>query len=129
MCIRDRLKDAASAAIYGSEGSNGVILITTKSGEEGDTKFSYETYLGRKSAFGSDEYRKSTAEWADFEMSEAGFLTNNTQYALQLIEDTGVDRDWQDVFFDGGYISSHSFSARGGKGGTCLLYTSPSPRD
>ncbi|MEN8826433.1 MAG: TonB-dependent receptor plug domain-containing protein [Wenyingzhuangia sp.] len=40
------LKDAASAAIYGSEGSNGVILITTKTGEEGETKFSYETYTG-----------------------------------------------------------------------------------
>ena len=108
------LKDAASAAIYGSEGSNGVLMITTKSGESGETQFSYETYIGRKDAFGSDAYRKSVAEWADFELAEAGFLTNNTQYALQLVEQTGVDRDWQDVFFNGGYISSHSFSARGG---------------
>ena len=112
------LKDAASAAIYGSEGSNGVIMITTKSGEEGETKFSYESYIGRKDAFGSDDYRKSTREWADLELSQAGFLTNNTQYALQLAEETGVDRDWQDVFFDGGYISSHSFSARGGSDAT-----------
>ncbi|MEL7118064.1 MAG: TonB-dependent receptor [Bacteroidota bacterium] len=112
------LKDAASAAIYGSEGSNGVILITTKSGEAGETKFSYETFLGRKEAFGSDEYRKSVAGWADFELAQQGFLTNNTQYALQLVEETGVDRDWQDVFFDGGYISSHAFSARGGSDAT-----------
>ena len=112
------LKDAASAAIYGSEGSNGVIMITTKSGQAGKTKFSYETYVGRKDAFGSDAYRKSTRDWADFEMAQAGFLTNNTQYALQLVEETGVDRDWQDVFFDGGYISSHSFSARGGSDAT-----------
>ncbi len=108
------LKDAASAAIYGSEGSNGVILITTKSGEDGKTKFSYETFFGRKEAFGSDNYKKSVADWAEREMAEAGFLTNNTQYALQLVEETGIDRDWQDVFFDGGNISSHSFSARGG---------------
>lgn len=108
------LKDAASAAIYGSEGSNGVILITTKSGKDGKTKFSYETYIGRKEAFGSDAYRKSVADWADQEMAATGFLTNNTQYALQLVEETGIDRDWQDVFFDGGNISSHSFSARGG---------------
>ncbi len=112
------LKDAASAAIYGSEGSNGVIMITTKSGQAGKTQFSYETYVGRKDAFGSDDYRKSVADWADFELAQAGFLTNNTQYALQLVEETGVDRDWQDVFFDGGYISSHSFSARGGSEGT-----------
>lgn len=112
------LKDAASAAIYGSEGSNGVIMITTKSGQSGKTKFSYETYVGRKDAFGSDDYRKSVREWADLELAQAGFLTNNTQYALQLVEETGVDRDWQDVFFDGGYISSHSFSARGGNDAT-----------
>ena len=37
------LKDAASAAIYGSEGSNGVILITTKSGKQGKTRFSYNS--------------------------------------------------------------------------------------
>lgn len=112
------LKDAASAAIYGSEGSNGVIMITTKSGKEGKTEFSYESYIGRKEAFGSDDYRKSVAEWADLELAQAGFLTNNTQYALQLVEETGVDRDWQDVFFNGGFISSHSFSARGGNDGT-----------
>lgn len=112
------LKDAASAAIYGSEGSNGVIMITTKSGQAGKTQFSYETYIGRKDAFGSDDYRKSVADWADFELAQAGFLTNNTQYALQLVEETGVDRDWQDVFFDGGNISSHSFSARGGSDAT-----------
>ena len=108
------LKDAASAAIYGSEGSNGVILITTKSGKDGKTKFSYETYLGRKEAFGSDGYRKSVADWAAQELAATGVLTNNTQYAQQLVAETGIDRDWQDVFFNGGNISSHSFSARGG---------------
>jgi len=100
------LKDAASAAIYGSEGSNGVILITTKSGEAGKTKFTYDTYFGRKEAFGSDNYKKSVAEWSARELAESGTLTNHTKYALQLVEDTGVDRDWQDVFFDGGNISS-----------------------
>ncbi len=112
------LKDAASAAIYGSEGSNGVILITTKSGEAGKTKFTYDTYFGRKEAFGSDNYKKSVAEWSARELAESGTLTNHTKYALQLVEDTGVDRDWQDVFFDGGNISSHSFAARGGNENT-----------
>ena len=108
------LKDAASAAIYGSEGSNGVIMITTKSGKAGKTKFSYETYVGRKNAFGSDGYRKSVADWAAIELAGNGSLTNNTQYAQKIVEATGIDRDWQDVFFDGGNIVSHSFSARGG---------------
>ena len=91
-----------------------MILITTKSGEEGKTKFSYETYFGRKEAFGSDNYKKSVADWAEIELALTGELTNNTKYAQELVAVTGVDRDWQDVFFDGGNISSHSFSARGG---------------
>lgn len=108
------LKDAASAAIYGSEGSNGVILITTKTGEEGKTKFSYETYVGYKEAFGSDDYRKSVADWAQKESAATGGLSEQTQYAQKIVEVTGIDRDWQDVFFDGGYITSHSLAARGG---------------
>ncbi|TDT38749.1 TonB-linked SusC/RagA family outer membrane protein [Maribacter spongiicola] len=108
------LKDAASAAIYGSEGANGVILITTKSGKAGKTKFSYQTYTGRKEAHGSDDYRKSVSKWAAEELAATGELSNETQYAQLLVATTGVDRDWQDVFFDGGNITSHSFSARGG---------------
>ena len=112
------LKDAASAAIYGSEGSNGVILITTKEGKAGETKFSYEAYYGRKNAFGSEDYKKSVADWAAFELAETGELSNTTLYAQDLVSVTGVDRDWQEVFFDGGNINSHSFSARGGSGNT-----------
>ena len=108
------LKDAASAAIYGSEGSNGVIMITTKNGKSGKTQFSYETYFGTKEAFQSEEYKKSVADWAEFELAQAGELTDNTLYAQELVALTGIDRDWQEVFFEGGNISSHSFSARGG---------------
>ncbi|WP_142786380.1 SusC/RagA family TonB-linked outer membrane protein [Changchengzhania lutea] len=108
------LKDAASAAIYGSEGSNGVIMITTKRGKEGKTKFSYQTYTGFKDAHGSDDYRKSVSSWAKKELAQTGELSNETQYAQLLVATTGIDRDWQDVFFDGGNVTSHSFAARGG---------------
>ncbi|MGB5463797.1 MAG: TonB-dependent receptor [Aureibaculum sp.] len=108
------LKDAASAAIYGSEGSNGVIMITTKSGKEGKTKFSYQTYTGWKDAHGSDDYRKSVKDWAQIEQAYTGSLSGETLYMQLLVATTGVDRDWQDVFFDGGTVTSHSFSARGG---------------
>lgn len=43
------LKDAASSAIYGSRGANGVVLITTKRGESGDLKVSYSNYFGIQS--------------------------------------------------------------------------------
>ncbi len=108
------LKDAASAAIYGSEGSNGVIMITTKSGVAGKTRFSYQTYVGWKEAHGSDDYRKSVADWIEFERAETGEISEESQYMQKIVELTGVDRDWQDVFFDGGLIQSHSISANGG---------------
>ncbi len=108
------LKDAASASIYGSEGANGVILITTKSGKAGKTQFSYQTYTGFKNAHGSDDYRKSVADWAQVEQAATGTLSGETLYAQLLVATTGIDRDWQDVFFNGGTVTSHSLSARGG---------------
>nr|WP_299172409.1 TonB-dependent receptor [uncultured Allomuricauda sp.] len=108
------LKDAASASIYGSEGANGVILITTKSGKAGKTQFSYQTYTGYKQAHGSDDYRKDLNEWAAEEQAATGTLSGETLYALDLVNITGINRDWQDVFFDGGTVTSHSLSARGG---------------
>lgn len=44
----DVLKDGAAAAIYGTRGNNGVILITTKKGKAGDPQFTYSTYLQRE---------------------------------------------------------------------------------
>lgn len=106
----DVLKDAASAAIYGSRGGNGVIIITTKQGKEGDTRFSYQGYTGFKEARQSDSYYFSVAETAQMELDATGVISNRTAYKQQI----GVDRDWQDVIFDGGTITSHSISARGG---------------
>ncbi|WP_299055040.1 TonB-dependent receptor [uncultured Polaribacter sp.] len=108
------LKDAASGAIYGSRGGNGVVLITTKSGKEGKTKFSYNTFTGFKEARQSSKYYFSIAESAERELAAVGSLSDKTKYK-QLI---GIDRDWQDVIFDGGIIESHSFGARGGSENT-----------
>jgi len=113
------LKDAASSAIYGSRGANGVILITTKDGVAGETKFSYNGYFGVKSAHRSDAYTFSVAETAAAEMEYFGELSDRTRYK-QLI---GVDRDWQDVIFDGGNIQNHSLSARGGDKNTNFSVT------
>ncbi|MFD1315103.1 SusC/RagA family TonB-linked outer membrane protein [Namhaeicola litoreus] len=104
------LKDAASASIFGSRGGNGVIMITTKRGKEGRTKFSFNTYGGYKSARQSDSYYFSVAETAERELAETGSLSDKTRY-MQLI---GTDRDWQDVIFDGGFITNYALSVRGG---------------
>ena len=44
------LKDAASASIYGSRGSNGVVLITTKRGRPGESSISFNSYYGTQTA-------------------------------------------------------------------------------
>ena len=104
------LKDAASAAIYGSRGGNGVIMITTKEGKSGKTKFTYNTLTGFKEARQSEDYYFSVAETAAAELAATGSLSDRTKYK-QLI---GIDNDWQNIIFDGGVITTHSFSARGG---------------
>ena len=104
------LKDAASSAIYGSRGGNGVIIITTKQGKEGKTRFSYNMLTGYKTARQSDAYHTSVAEGVARELNYRGSLSQRTTYK-QLI---GVDNNWQDIIFDGGFITDHSFTASGG---------------
>ena len=115
----DVLKDAASSSIYGSRGANGVILITTKQGKEGKTRFSYNGFIGFKEARQSDPYYFSVAETAAAQQEATGTLSDRTRYKRLI----GVDRDWQDVIFDGGKIESHSFSARGGSENTKFSLT------
>ena len=104
------LKDAASAAIFGSRGANGVIMITTKSGTKGKTTFSYNGFTGVQDVANNPDYNMSVADGVANEMAATGELQAKTRYK-QLI---GVDNNWQDIIFDGGTINSHSFSARGG---------------
>ena len=58
------LKDAASAAIYGSRGANGVILITTKKGTAGKTQFNYHGYVSTAQKY-RDNINQTASEWAD----------------------------------------------------------------
>lgn len=104
------LKDAASAAIFGSRGGNGVVQITTKSGKEGKTKYSYSASTGVKTARQSDAYYSTVKESVAAELAATGALSDRATYK-QLI---GDQTNWQDVIFDGGTITNHSFSARGG---------------
>jgi len=104
------LKDAASTAIYGSRGARGVILITTKQGKEGKTKFSFNSYTGFKTARQSDAYYSTVAESAERELAATGSISDKTAYKQLL----GVDTNWQEIIFDGGIINNRSFSARGG---------------
>tara|TARA_R110002073_G_scaffold108336_2_gene243324 strand:- start:3899 stop:6979 length:3081 start_codon:yes stop_codon:yes gene_type:complete len=108
------LKDAASGAIYGSRGGNGVIIITTKSAKEGKTRYSYNMRTGYKTARQSDAYYTTVAETASAELAAVGSLSDRTRYK-QLI---GVDNNWQNIIFDGGIITDHTFGLSGGTAST-----------
>lgn len=96
----DVLKDASAAAIYGTRGANGVILITTKTGRrESHSEVNYSSYLSL-----SDWYK--TADFMD---------TRDIIYGLTNFEYEGYDTDWlKAVTRKAGYTQNHSLSMRGG---------------
>jgi TonB-linked SusC/RagA family outer membrane protein len=104
------LKDAASSAIYGSRGANGIVMITTKAGVEGPAKISYNTYIGLKSVPRSGVLT-TIDQWSNFvRANNGGNLTDRLNYIQRL----GTSTDWERVMMDGGMIQSHSIAARGG---------------
>jgi TonB-linked SusC/RagA family outer membrane protein len=104
------LKDAASAAIYGSRGANGIIMITTKDSKEGPIQLNYDAYVGFKSVPESGVLT-TVDDWMDFvRANNDGNLTDRFEYIDRL----GTYTDWEDVMMDGGMIQSHAISARGG---------------
>lgn len=104
------LKDAASAAIYGTEGANGVIIITTRSGKAGASKISYDFQYGLQSSrsdldlMNAEEYKQWMAE------SGAGELSLN-----------GNDTDWLDELFEIAPMQKHHLSFSGGNDKTTFL--------
>lgn len=117
------LKDAASTAIYGSQGANGVILITTKSGKEGKTQVSYNMYIQGKTirktldTMTPYQYVKTLYEKSALQGS-AGISSFEKRYGafgdLDLYE-YQAGHDWQDEMFGNHEISmSHNVSVTGG---------------
>ncbi|TMM56738.1 TonB-dependent receptor [Maribacter algarum] len=113
------LKDAASAAIYGSRGANGVILVTTKKGRSGKANFSYNAYTSFSQKYVKDiEMLKTASEWADeletsaYDLSEVDpGLLNYRLNALRNAPDVVSMEDW---LFQNGNTQSHDFSVSGG---------------
>lgn len=104
------LKDAASAAIYGSRGANGVILITTKSGKTGKARISFNVYAGFK-----EVYRKldlgNLDNWIKFaEADNKGALSDQLLTAQRF----NVNTDPQDIVFQTGAIQNYALNIQGG---------------
>ncbi|NJN34432.1 MAG: SusC/RagA family TonB-linked outer membrane protein [Saprospiraceae bacterium] len=138
------IKDAASAAIYGSAAANGVVIVTTKKGKAGKTKFNLNVYRGRTEQFkrldvlNSQEYIQARAEARRNPLLATGsnpdVVTLDSAKQLVLGEigrifrggqerwwnqgNTNIDTiktvDWQDAASRTGNIQNYEFSANGG---------------
>jgi TonB-dependent starch-binding outer membrane protein SusC len=114
------LKDAASTAIYGSRAANGVILITTKKGKSGKTKFRFDTEIGfNNPAFQSERNRPLNAkEYIDlsreglvnFGATPATITSTLNSYGAN----SGVDFDWLKAVSRQGAQRQVNLSASGG---------------
>lgn len=108
----DVLKDAASAAIYGARAANGVVLITTKSGAEGEMRVQYSMYYGIQNVakkidmLNSEQYMALMNEGANNAGLTAPFNLNEIQ---------PHDTDWQEALFEkNASIANHQVSVYGG---------------
>ena len=123
------LKDASAVAIYGSRGSNGVILIQTRRGSEGKSQVTYKGQVGlaepmqRIQVMGPNEFIRFKQDvgrlrygYTGDELDPiAGNIISQTEKEGYL---KGVTHDWQDYVFQTGFTMDHQLSISGGTNNT-----------
>ncbi|MDP4290449.1 MAG: TonB-dependent receptor [Bacteroidota bacterium] len=105
------LKDASAAAIYGSRGSNGVILITTKKGSSGKPIVSYDAYVGMEKIANLPPIL-SPEEFYQFKITREGQSAITT--SEQAVYDSKKFPNWLDLATQTGLKTQHTLSVRGG---------------
>jgi len=114
------LKDPSAVAIYGVNGSNGVILITTKRGASGKPSIRYSGYLGKEEAAhilepaSPEQMLERYAEYARItktSLYNGGPVRN--QYEWDNYQN-GVTTDWLDAVMQPGRVQNHNVSVSGG---------------
>ena len=119
------LKDGASAAIYGAQAGNGVVLITTRNGSKGKAHVTYSLKaasqsLGKKSelfhAAEYIEYHKYLGDMTETELVNNGYYGWDAQ-GNGLTAETGsprFDTDWYDEVFSNSWSLQHNLTVEGG---------------
>ncbi len=110
------LKDAASAAIYGAEAGNGVVLITTKSGNKGQSSISYNGKLTNQS-LGNVPTLLNAPQFKDWMTMQLGAETVNgamTDAQTQYGWDPNTNTDWMDAYFEKTWAQQHTLTFQGG---------------
>lgn len=107
------LKDASATAIYGARAANGVVLITTRRGQKGESKISYNGYYGSQSLVNKLDMM-DLQQYADYQLqisNDLGLQPNQRYLDPSLL---GAGTDWQDEIFRTAGMSSHQLSVSGG---------------
>ncbi|MDG5798941.1 SusC/RagA family TonB-linked outer membrane protein [Marinilabiliaceae bacterium ANBcel2] len=146
------LKDAAAASLYGSRAANGVVIITTKQGSEGETQFNFRANIGWSDMATNSFELMSGPEYAQYHQhalegyflyQEDALVPGGANYGNEAIIDAARDfaeanrfeagwlspssanegSDWRDYIYDGGSDQEYQFSASGGNENT-TFYTS-----
>jgi len=110
------LKDASSAAIYGSRAANGVILITTKSGKEGDVKINFSSYYGLQNVVNTLDLCNS-AQWLKVNKMatlNAGKDLSETPWHTSSWKHKNANTDWQDEVYRQAATQNYSINIGGG---------------
>ena len=134
------LKDAASAAIYGSRGASGVILITTKSGKSTKPKYNFKYSLGQKMAyklydvmtatewcnllFSEAEYKKQDPSVPAIQLTTLGIAPAEDRSGLILERDIiGKSTNWQDYAIRNANVRNVELSVSGGNKDTKYYFS------
>ena len=107
------LKDASATAIYGAQGANGVVLITTKRGKAGEAKFTYDGQIAWNHQ-GKRLDLMNLREFADYynDFVKTGYPQDDAWHSdVSLL---GKGTNWQDAIFQTAFQHSHQIAAQGG---------------
>lgn len=113
----DILKDASATAIYGSRGANGVIIITTKRGQEGTARISYDGYVGFQ-AMPKKLHLLNLQEYAYHKNERCEIMGYPMDDSFVRPDLLGEGTDWQDELFGNALNTSHNLSISGGNAKT-----------
>lgn len=114
------LKDASAAAIFGSRGAAGVVIITTKKGRGGALKLHYNAYYGAQTItkklaltdrVGYQQITDAAEKNANLPLAPANDPTSPSYI-------NNINTNWQDATFKTGIIQNHNLSLSGGEGNT-----------
>ncbi len=110
------LKDAASAAIYGAEAGNGVVLITTKSGKKGKGTISYEAKFTNQQLGMVPELLNASEfkDWMGMQITPEKVQADMDKAVATYGWNPDTDTDWLDAYFENTWAQQHTLSFQGG---------------